>query len=73
MTTPYLETAKAYARKESRNGYVQHVNIRKMPAGDYMYQVSDWYLGPDSIAGYENGSERYDYSDGIQQRTGFRL
>ena len=46
-----LEAAKDYARKESEQGFVQHVN--KHPKGGY--KVEDWLDGSDTVASYEGG------------------
>lgn len=46
-----LEAAKEYARKESEQGYVQHVN--KHPRGGY--RVEDWLDGNDTVSSYEGG------------------
>jgi len=39
------------AYKESKNGYVQHVNRTK----DGAYYVSDWYNSDSTVASFENG------------------
>jgi hypothetical protein len=46
-----LEAAKEYARKESEQGFVQHVN--KHPKGGF--RVEDWLDGSDTVASYEGG------------------
>ena len=46
-----MEAAKDYARKESEEGYVQHVN--KHPKGGF--RVEDWVDGSNTIASYQGG------------------
>lgn len=46
-----LEAAKEYARKESEEGYIQHVN--KLPKGGY--KVEDWLDGSSTTASYQGG------------------
>lgn len=60
-----LEQAKMRAEKESKKGYVQHVNrtcdssdLRAMAEGRYSYTVSDWYDSARTVASYENGKEK---------------
>jgi len=48
-----LESLKARANQESKNGYVQHVN--KRPDGSYY--ISDWYDSDETVASYENGRD----------------
>lgn len=46
-----LEDAKNFARKESEEGYVQHVN--KHPKGGF--RVEDWLDGSNTVASYQGG------------------
>lgn len=46
-----LEAAKDYARSESEQGFVQHVN--KNPRGGF--KVEDWYDSDTTVASYEGG------------------
>lgn len=46
-----LEAAKDYARKESEQGFVQHVN--KHPKGGF--RVEDWLDGSNTVASYQGG------------------
>lgn len=55
-----LEAAKDYARKESEEGFVQHVN--KHPKGGF--RVEDWLDGSNTVASYEGGEYlQEDHSD----------
>lgn len=47
-----LEAAKDYARKESEQGFVQHVN--KLTRGGF--RVEDWLDGSNTVASYEGGN-----------------
>ena len=47
-----LEDAKEEARRESENGYVQHVN-----KSSHGYSISDWYDADSTVASYENGEQ----------------
>lgn len=47
-----LEAAKEYARKESEEGFVQHVN--KNSKGGF--KVEDWLDGSNTVASYEGGT-----------------
>lgn len=49
-----LELLKRYAKQQSRNGYVQHVN----KTSDGYYVISDWYDADSTVASYENGREK---------------
>lgn len=46
-----LDQAKEYARKESEEGFVQHIN--KTPRGSY--KVEDWLDGDNTVASYQGG------------------
>lgn len=58
MTFTTFRAASEYARLDSENGYAQHVNIVRRPAGDYGFVVSDW-IGDNPVVGYYNGRELY--------------
>ncbi len=45
-----LQQLKLKARKDSMNGYVQHVNM-----GTFGPYISDWYDDDETVASYENG------------------
>ena len=47
-----LEAAKEEARKNSEEGYVQHVNKK-----EHGYTVEDWYDADSTVASYENGDQ----------------
>ena len=47
-----LEAAKEEARKNSQEGYVQHVNKK-----GHGYVVEDWYDADSTVASYENGEQ----------------
>lgn len=46
-----LDQAKEYARKESEEGFVQHVN----KTGNNTYKVEDWLDGDDTVVSYQGG------------------
>jgi hypothetical protein len=59
-----LEAAKEYARKESEQGFVQHVN--KYSRGGY--KVEDWLDGSDTVASYQGGLTLEDHTDNPEDK-----
>ncbi len=57
-----LESVKARAKKESENGYVQHVN-----KSGGSYRISDWYDSDETVASYENGKPLNEADDPFKE------
>lgn len=63
-----LEAAKEEARKNSEEGYVQHVNKTS-----YGYTVSDWYDGDSTVASYENGESLNETAEIVEALAGVKI
>lgn len=59
-----LEAAKEEARKNSEEGYVQHVNKK-----GHSYSVEDWYDADSTVASYENGEQINEVKTTLNEAT----